>query len=169
MGGGNNDEARGIAVNAAGQIYITGSTLSNNLPTKNPILPALGGGNDAYVAKFNAAGSALEYSTWLGGSGSDNGVAITVDAAGNAYVTGDTTSPNFPLVDAAQSQRKVMDAFVAKLNPTGSALLYSTFLGGSSGDNGNAIAVDSAGSAYVVGNTNSSDFPLEALPRTSAT
>src|SRR5204862_8173629 len=100
FGGSDNDTGRGIAVNDAGQVFITGSTLSANLPAKNPLLPALGGASDAFVAKFNAAGSALEYSSWLGGTGNDNGFAIAIDGAGNAYVTGDTASANFPLVDA---------------------------------------------------------------------
>jgi len=160
FGGNGNDTGRGIAVNDAGQVFITGSTVSSNLPTKNPLLPAYGGGsNDAYVAKFNAAGSALEYSSWLGGTGNDNGSAIAVDGAGNAYVVGETGSANFPLVDAPQTQLKGTDAFVAKLNPAGASLLYSTFLGGASTEAGNAIAVDSTGNAYVVGNTFSEDFP----------
>jgi len=159
FGGAGNDTGRGIAVNGAGQTFITGSTLSNNLPTKNPLLPSYGGAIDAFVAKFNAAGSALEYSTWLGGTGNDNGLAIAIDGAGNAFVTGDTSSLNFPLTDAPQTQLKSVDAFVTKLNPAGSALLYSTFLGGAGLEAGNAIAVDSAGDPYVAGNTTSADFP----------
>ncbi|MEO6724784.1 MAG: FG-GAP-like repeat-containing protein [Blastocatellia bacterium] len=159
FGGNVTDTGRGIAVNDAGQVFITGSTSSPNLPVKNPLLPAFGGINDAFVAKFNATGSALEYATWLGGTGNDNGLAIAIDGAGNAYVTGDTASANFPLVDAPQTQLKGTDAFVAKLNPLGSTLLYSTFLGGNSTEAGNAIAVDSTGSAYVAGNTSSTNFP----------
>lgn len=160
FGGRSTEFGRGIAVNDVGQVFITGSTLSDNLPVKNPLQPSLGGlSNDVFVAKFNAAGSALEYSTWLGGSGNDNGYAIAVDGAGNAYVTGDTSSTNFPLVDALQTQLRQTDAFVAKLNPTGTALIYSTFFGGNSTEVGNGIAVDALGNAYVVGNTNSQSFP----------
>ncbi|MCI0392717.1 MAG: FG-GAP-like repeat-containing protein [Acidobacteria bacterium] len=102
----------------------------------------------------------MEYSTWLGGVGGENGLAIAIDGPGNAYVTGVTSSINFPLVDAPQTQLRSVDAFVSKLNPTGSALVYSTFLGGAGSDQGTAIAVNSAGDAYVVGNTSSPDFPL---------
>ncbi|HKC88536.1 MAG TPA: SBBP repeat-containing protein, partial [Blastocatellia bacterium] len=160
FGGLSADLGQGIAVNDARQVFITGSTLSLNLPVKNALQPSIGGSSDAFVAKFNAAGSALEYSTWLGGTGNDSGGAIAVDGAGNAYVTGNTASVNFPLADAPQTQLRGTDAFVAKLNPGGSALVYSTFLGGAGSEVGNAIAVDSAGNAYVVGNTGSQDFPL---------
>ena len=112
------------------------------------------------MAKLNPAGTALVYSTYLGGSGDDRGYGIAVDAAGNAYVTGFTVRPTSrpptpcrPLLGAAT------DAFVAKLNPAGSALVYSTYLGGSGDDDGYGIAVDSAGNAYVTGYTDSTNFP----------
>lgn len=161
FGGSLEDFANAIAVNEAGQVFITGSTASANLPTKNPLQPEFGGFNvpDAFVAKFNAAGSALEYSTWLGGNANDGGVSIAIDTAGSAYVTGYTRSANFPLVDAVQNQLRSQDAFVAKLNPMGSALVYSTFLGGESDELVNGIAVDSLGNAYVVGVTASFNFP----------
>ena len=168
FGGISSDTGQGIAVNDAGQAFIVGTTLSPNLPTKNPFQPSIGGANDAFVAKFNAAGSALEYSTWLGGTSVENGLAIAVDGAGSAYITGSTNSVNFPLVDAPQAQLRGSDAFVTKLNPSGSALVYSTYLGGLSTETGNAIAVSSAGDAYVVGVTTSLDFPLVNPLRSSS-
>jgi hypothetical protein len=113
------------------------------------------------VTKLNAAGSALVYSTYLGGSGLDWGNGIAVDSFGNAYVTGLTDSTNFPTVNAFQAKfgGGDRDAFVTKLSFEGSALVYSTYLGGSGSDSGSGIAVDSSGNAYVTGNTTSSDFP----------
>src|SRR5439155_1551224 len=115
---------------------------------------------DAFVAQLNPTGSALVYSTYLGGSSGDEGNGIAVDPAGNAYVTGRTDSPNFPTVNPLQpASGGGSDAFVAKLNPTGSALAYSTYLGGSGGDIGFGIAADTAGNAYVTGYTTSTNFP----------
>jgi uncharacterized protein (TIGR03437 family) len=152
---------RTLSLNDTGQVFITGSTASANFPTKNPLQPAFGGFNvpDAFIAKFSAAGSTLEYSTWLGGSANDSGVSIAVDSAGNAYVTGNTRSANFPLRDPIQSQLRAMDAFVAKLNPAGSGLVYSTYLGGDSDELVGSLAVDSRGNVYVVGVTASFNFP----------
>ena len=161
LGGQGFEGASSIAVDAAGSVYLTGLTSSNNFPTINPLQPAHGGGVfDAFVTKLNPAGTAVIYSTYLGGSGADRAFRIAVDAAGNAYVTGDTASTNFPLANAVQpSGRGSSDAFAAKLNPSGTQLLYSTYLGGSGIDGGTAIAVDSAGSAYVAGFTASTNFP----------
>ena len=120
------------------------------------------------MTKLNAAGSDLAYSTYLGGSSSDYGYAIALDGAGNAFVTGQANSANFPTTAGAfdTSRNGNYDAFVTKLNAAGSALAYSTYLGGSGGaipeDWGNGIAVDGAGSAYVTGDTDSSDFPTTA-------
>ena len=115
------------------------------------------------MAKLNAAGSALVYSTYLGGSGDDYGYGIAVDSSGNAYVTGYTYSTDFPTVNPLQATNKpqrsrTRDAFVAKLNAAGSALVYSTYLGGSGDDDGYGIAVDSSGNAYVTG------YTLDRLP-----
>jgi hypothetical protein len=168
LGGSERDEADGIAVDAAGSAYVTGTTDSTEFPTANPLQAncdyCRSTSRDAFVAKLNAAGSALMYSTYLGGSGDDSGDAIAVDAAGNAYVTGTTDSTDFPTAKALQPilggvLGGVYDAFVAKLNPAGIALVYSTYLGGSSDDFGKAIAVDAAGNAYVTGATESTDFP----------
>jgi hypothetical protein len=157
----------GIAVDAAGSAYVVGSTTSPNFPvTGGALQPAFkDGGMDVFVAKLNPAGSALVYSTYLGGRGFEMGMGIAIDRPGNAYVTGLTNSDNFPIVSALQPTfgGGAEDAFVTKLNPTGSGLVYSTYLGGSGagwGESAYAIDVDSAGQAYVTGVTNSPDFPL---------
>jgi Bacterial Ig-like domain (group 3)/Beta-propeller repeat len=160
LGGSAGDYGYGIAVDAAGNAYVTGLTASSNFPTAHALQATFGGYADAFVAKLNAAGSALLYSTYLGGSDYDVGHGIAADSAGNAYVTGDTSSTNFPTVNALQPVAGGNgDAFVAKLSPDGSALVYSTYLGGAGGDGGYGIAVDSAGNAYVTGGTSSTNFP----------
>jgi hypothetical protein len=180
LGGGNADYGSGIAVDAAGNAYVTGETYSVNFPTANPVQATLRGLVDAFITKLNPDGSALVYSTYLGGSGSDGAsggdLCIALDIAGNAYVTGFTTSADFPTVNPIQAThggplscerdlngvefcRRGFDAFLAKLNADGSALVYATYLGGSGGEWGEGIAVDAAGSAYLTGNTNSVNFP----------
>jgi len=160
LGGSNNDIGNGIAVDNSGNAYVIGSTSSTNFPTKNPLQGSLAGFQNAFVTKFNPAGSALVYSTYLGGSGNDNGEGIAVDSSGNAYVTGSTASTNFPTQNPIQgSLTGQRNAFVTKFNPAGSALVYSTYLGGSGNDGGDGIALDSNGSAYVTGTTTSTDFP----------
>jgi uncharacterized protein (TIGR03437 family) len=118
---------------------------------------------DAFVSKLNPAGSALVYSTYLGGSALDYATAIAVDSSGSAYVTGIVTSEDFPLANPINNKlgsHAVDDVFVTKFNPSGSSLVYSTYLGGASADDAYAIAVDQSGNAYITGRTNSSDFPL---------
>jgi hypothetical protein len=167
LGGSNEEFGNGIAVDGSGSAYVTGCTASTDFPTKNPLQPSYGGGTspyacgDAFVTKIDPEGSALVYSTYLGGSLNDYGSGIAVDSSGNAYVTGNTDSKNFPAVSLLQKRGGLNDAFIAKLNPAGSALLYSTYLGGIGNDYGLGIAVDSAGDAYVAGMTNSSDFPTK--------
>jgi len=153
------DLGTGIAVDNSGNAYVTGQTSSTNFPvTPDAFQTTFGDGStDAFVTKFNPQGSALVYSTYLGGSGNDYNPNIAVDSSGNAYVTGTTQSTDFPVTPGAfqttcGSARHCENAFVTKLNPTGSALVYSTYLGGS-GDTGNGIAVDSSGNAYVTGQT----------------
>ena len=162
LGGSGTDVANRLAVDAAGNAYVTGLTTSTNFPTVNPLQPTNGGGQDAFVAKVNAMGNALIYSTYLGGSGTESSAGIGVDAAGNAYVAGQTASPNFPTANPWQPAYGGgdRDVFVAKLNPTGSALVYSTYLGGSGEDRAFGIAADAAGNAYVSGLTSSADFPV---------
>ncbi len=167
LGGSGADFGQGIALDSSGNAYVTGSTQSTNFPTQNPLQATSGGNSDAFVSKVNPSGSALVYSTYLGGSAADSGQGIGVDASSSAYVTGFTYSTNFPTVNAHQgSIGGNSDAFVAKLNPSGSALVYSTYLGGSGFDRGFGIAIDAAGNAYVTGDTTSTNFPttLGVLP-----
>jgi hypothetical protein len=163
LGGSDDDESYGIAVDGAGNAYVTGETKSLDFPTTPGAFDTShnGGWGDAFVAKVNATGTGLAYATFLGGSNWDDGYAIAVDGAGNAYVTGETWSSDFPTTVGAfdTSFDYYSDAFVAKVNATGTGLAYATFLGGGSGDWGYGIAVDGAGNAYVTGGTYSSSFP----------
>jgi hypothetical protein len=169
------DEGSGIAVDASGNAYVTGFTESPDFPTVHP-LPApnnaLQGPEDAFVSKlsFDRATSTLSlaYSTFLGGSNSEFGTGIAVDASGNAYVIGNTFSPNFPIVHPLPAPNNALqgpeDAFVSKLSfntTTGTlSLAYSIYFGGSGGDEGFGIAVDASGNAYVTGDTFSPNFPI---------
>ena len=155
------DSGTAIAVDSAGTAYVTGSTSSTDFPTQGPLQAAHGGTTDAFVAKLNAAGSALGYSTFLGGTCSDAGNGIKVDSAGIASVVGTTGSTNFPTQVPLQGGHGGggNDAFVAKINAAGSALAYSTYLGGSGSESGAGIALDSAGAPFVVGSTTSTVFP----------
>lgn len=161
LGGSNEDIGYAIAVDSNGSALVTGTTASTNFPTASPFQAVGGGDSDAFVAELNAAGTALVYSTHLGGSGFDKGAGIAVDASGNAYVTGYTSSPNFPTTTGAlqTTYGGNGDAFVTKLNPAGSALVYSTYLGGSDPDFGQEVALDASGSAFVTGSTQSANFP----------
>jgi hypothetical protein len=174
LGGRGTDIAYAVAVDSAGDSYVTGMTSSKDFPvTAGALQTHFTGNADAFVAKFSPTG-ALIYATYLGGSGTTIGHGIAVDQFGDAYVTGATNSPKFPVKNAYQSQYGggSADAFVAKLNATGSALLYSTYLGGTEEENLNAgvpygsIAVDNNGNAYVTG-TGGGNFPtLNGLPDT---
>ena len=159
-GGSNLDTGYGIAVDSGGNAYLTGFTNSADFPTLNPFQATSGGGYDVFITKLNPTGSALVYSTYLGGSGNDRGAGIAVDSSGNVYVTGFTESTNFPTLNPFQATSGGgKDAFVTKLNPTGNALVYSTYLGGSGNEIAAGIAVDSSGNAYVTGPTDSTNFP----------
>jgi hypothetical protein len=181
LGGKSADAAYGIAVDEQGNAYVAGYTLSEDFPMSHPLQPKAKGGGDAFVTKISPDGASLVYSTYLGGGNggvalggraAELGANIVVDGAGNAFVVGTTGSPDFPLVGALSSRFNggvsfsgdadgVLDAFIAKLNPQGSALLYSTYLGGSGEDRGRGIGLDGAGNIYVGGSTTSPDFPLE--------
>lgn len=165
LGGANVDQANGISVDASGSAYLVGQTQSLNFPvTAGAYDATLSGSTDVFVAKLDPTGSSLSYATYLGGSGSDDGLAIAVDAAGNAYVTGNTTSNNFPTLNAYQnSNGGGQDAFLAKLNAAGSALMYSTYFGGTGSDVSNALAIDNAGNAYIAGNSDAPGFILLGL------
>ncbi len=168
LGGSRIEGCKAVAVDAQGSAYITGRTSSSNFPvTDEAIQRTARGGTDGFVTKLNAAGSALVYSTLFGGIGNEDGFAIAVDAQNNAYVTGYTASSfGFPITAGALqpawggtlSIGAPGDAFVLKLNPAGSQLVYSTYLGGSRDELGLGIAVDAQGSAYVTGYTNSTNF-----------
>jgi uncharacterized protein (TIGR03437 family) len=165
VGGSGLDSGLGIAVDSQGNAYVTGSTTSTDFPVIQPIQAAFAGGStlfpaDAFVFKLNSAGSQLVYSTYLGGNADDIAKAIAVDASGNAYIGGVTGSADFPVKNSLQPYRGADDGFIAKINPSGNALVYSTFLGGTGGDLVSAIAVDTNGNAAVTGNTVSRDFPL---------
>ncbi len=160
VGGNNSDWAYGIAVDSLGSAYIAGETTSANFPKVAAAQSTLKGGDDAFVAKLNATGNALVYSTYLGGNGFDYATSIAVDANKNAYITGQA-SAGFPVKNAYKSTAPSdYPAFVTKLTSTG-ALSYSTYLGGVDSETGYGIAVDSTGSAYVVGDTGSANFPTK--------
>src|SRR6266853_243586 len=152
LGGSGGEKGLAIAVDTNGNAYVTGSTFSANFPTTaGSFQPTYGGVTDAFVTKLDPTGSALIYSTYLGGSSGDEGNAIAVDAGGSAYVTGIAGS-DFPTTPGAVEAVGAIGAFVTKLDPSGSALAYSTYLGGNrSGSNGSGIAVDAFGNAYVTG------------------
>jgi hypothetical protein len=162
LGGSKTDTAWGIAVDRQGCAYVTGDTSSTDFPTKDPYYPANPGGQSVFVSKFNAAGNGLYYSTYLGGSASDHGYGIGVDGEGNAYVSGSTQSSDFPTKNAFQTYYGgSTDCFVAKFGPDGT-LAFSTFLGGSSAEEAGTggIVVDGAGNVYVTGLTGSGNFPI---------
>jgi Beta-propeller repeat len=162
LGGSLTDRGFGIAVDSSGAAYVTGVTGSSNFPTTAAAYqPAHRGASDVFVTKLNSSGTGLAYSTYLGGAGQDIGKAIAIDPDGAAYLTGDTTSPDFPTTAGAYQTalHGFVNAFVAKLKPDGAGLAYSSYLGGSKDDNGFSIAVGPSGAAYVTGQTVSPDFP----------
>jgi hypothetical protein len=164
LGGAGGSNGRAIAVDSAGNAYVTGWA-GNGMPMQNAFQRYGGGVLDAFVTKLNPSGTGLIYSTYLGGKSDDAATGIAVDSSGNAYITGNTASTNFPTMNAFQPRNhggyNGWDAFVAKLNASGSGLLYSTYLGGSADETDNyfAIAADNSGNAYVSGYTPSTDFP----------
>jgi hypothetical protein len=165
LGGTANDPAAGIAVDGTGSAYVTGTTSSSNFPASVGVADtALGGAQDAYVTKLDAAGATLAYSTYLGGDGNESGGGIAVDGTGSAYVTGSTESGSFPTTTGAHdtSLGGTRDVFATKLNAAATALAYSTYLGGGGGDQGSGIAIDGSGRAHITGTTGSADFPTTA-------
>jgi hypothetical protein len=169
LGGSNEDEGLGIAVDDSGCAYLTGGTRSADFPSTAGAFDRTynGGGyagGDAFVAKLDAAGTALIYAAFLGGNADDYGWGIAVDDLDNAYVTGQTWSQDFPTTDGAfdKTLDGDTDVFVVKMNTAGSALDYSTFLGGDTTDCGYDIALDGSGNAYLTGYTQSTDFPTTA-------
>jgi hypothetical protein len=162
LGGSSFEGGSAIAVDASGDAYVTGSTGSSDFPTTSGAFQTiLRGSPNVFVTKLSSTGSALVYSTYLGGSGDDEGAGIAVDASGNAYATGRAGSSNFPTTPGAFQTilRGGSNAFVTKLSSTGSALIYSTYVGGSQYDSGTSIAIDVSSNAYVTGIAYSPDFP----------
>ena len=164
LGGQNNDAAASVAVDNFGSVYVTGRTRSDDFPTTAGTFDTtLNGTEDAFVVKFNSAGSLLAYACFLGGSEDDKGWGISVDTMGNAYVIGETSSSDFPTSTGAFDTTYnggSGDAFVARINTPGSALDYATYLGGEDYDFGQAIWIDNCGKAYMIGTTHSDDFPI---------
>jgi len=166
---GESDQAEAVAVDSAGNAYVTGGT-EINLPTtpgafQNDDFPKLFSSDlSAFVTKFNSAGTALIYSTYIGGSNGEEAGAIALDADDNAYIGGFTYSTDLPVTSGAFQPKNhsvgITNGFVTKLNSTGTQLIYSTYLGGSNEDLVNAVAVDSAGNAYASGYSESRDFPV---------
>jgi hypothetical protein len=164
LGGSSSDGGQSIAVDSSGNVYVTGYTSSTDFPIQNPYQSAYGGnGNgDVFVTKLDPAGNTLIYSTYLQGSAEDRSMGIAVDGNGNAYVTGYTFSTDFPTQNPYQETRAGGPfVFVTKLGPGGNTLIYSTYLGGSRGNYGFGIAVDGSGNAYVIGDTTSTNFPMQ--------
>ena len=165
LGGSSEESGLGIAVDTAGAAYVTGYTFSADFPTLNPYQGTLQNGNwDVFVTKISGSGNSLIYSTYIGGNSFDYGSDIAVDASGAVFVTGRTSSVDFPTLNPYQEAllgdtADASDAYVTKLNSTGNGLIYSTYLGGSDYDSGGSIAVDATGAAHVTGTTSSTDFP----------
>lgn len=161
LGGSGDDYGRAVAVDSSGCAYVVGETGSANFPTLGPEQASMAGDTDVFVTKWNAAGTGIVYSTYIGGGNRDVALGVAVDGAGDAYITGFTYSRDFPTTSGTLRGSFVGDskAFVLKLNPGGNGLLYSTFLGGSGDDYGAGIAVDAAGEAHIAGYTASVDFP----------
>jgi hypothetical protein len=169
FGGAGDEGVAGIGVDQDGRAYVTGATSSTDLPTRNPFEPSKTGFTNAFVAAFAPSGTSLEYATYLGGTNYEQGHAIAVDRTGNAYVTGETFSTDFPTKDAIQPALDqpdagdaggfANDAFITKLDPTGSALVFSTYFGGSRTEMGMGVRLDGTGTAFVAGFTTSADLP----------
>ena len=160
------DYIQAVAIDSSGAAYVTGSEESTDFPVVSmPLQIGNNGAADAFVTKVNPSGNALDYSTYLGGSGADVGRAIAVDGSGDAFVAGYTFSSNFPTQNALQSTSPAAmnaHAFVTELNPAGMALVFSTYFGGTGQDRAFGIALDSQGNIYLAGDTTSTDFPITA-------
>jgi hypothetical protein len=174
LGGSSGDTAYSVAVNAAGNAFVTGTTASTNFPT-NPIgqnfnstggstnTNGLAGTANVFVTEFNPAGNGVVFSTFLGGSGVDIPAQIVLDAAGDIFLVGSTTSNNYPTTSGVfqTAYGGIQDAFLTEMKPDGGALILSTYIGGTQADFGAAVALDSSGDAFVVGSTQSTDFPTK--------
>jgi hypothetical protein len=161
LGGSDDEGIFGIGFDEDGNIYVAGETSSLDFPQKGAVQNHLGGNYDAFVSKFDAQGAHLIYSTYLGGTQYDHAIGVQVDQHGGVYLAGITLSPDFPVKNAIQATLAgTANGFVTKLNPSGSELEFSTYLGGHGFDQISALAIDHDNAIYVAGNTNSLDFPL---------
>ncbi len=162
LGGTLADYGTGISVDSSGNILVSGYTFSSDFPTQDALQSALGGGSDLFLTKFTPASSSLLFSTYLGGSSNDESLGMVLDSGGNIYLTGSTQSPNYPVTTSAyqSSLLGTTNAFVTKLAPDASQVLLSTFFGGNTTDQADALALDSAGNIYITGYTQSTNFPL---------
>lgn len=162
LGGMATDVANGVAVDGQGDVYVIGRTESDDFPTSEPMRPVRHGGRDIFVAKIDDEGKGLVYSTYIGGLADENPLEIVVDKDGNAFITGVTSSPDFPVVHAFQPVYGggQQDAFVLKLDATGSTLIYASYLGGTGLNQSRGVATDASGNAYLTGNTPADGFPL---------
>ncbi|EDP75942.1 SBBP repeat-containing protein [Hydrogenivirga sp. 128-5-R1-1] len=177
LGGSSQNSGYGIAVDSSGNAYVVGTTLSSDFPVQGALQGSRGGSYDAFVTKVSPQGNSIVFSTYLGGSDRDDGTGVAVDPGGNVYVVGKTRSPDFPTTTNAYDtscgtdgscDSGENDVFLAKINPQGDSLLYSTFLGGSGQDGpdgaeefGHDVAVDQNGIVYIGGQANSTDFPVK--------
>lgn len=171
IGGSGTDSGGGIAVSGT-DAYVSGTTTSSDLGTVGGSQASSGGGQDAFAGKYDTAvtgTTSLSYLSYLGGSNTESGTAIAVNSSGNAYITGFTSSTNFPTSSGAlqTSLSSGTDAFVTEVSSTGSSVIYSTYLGGSGTDAGRGIQVDGSGYAYIAGGTDSTDFPLQSAAQSS--
>ena len=169
LGGSGEDESYGVAFDSGGNAYVTGQTASPNFPVLRGVPPnRLASGFDVFVTKIAPDGSSLVYSTYVGGTGIDSGFGIAVDALGDAFVAGGTTSSDFPTTPGAYqtglASGAIGNAFVFELNPSGNSLTYSTFVGGNGSDSALGVALDSSANVYVAGRTSSTNFPTTPNP-----
>lgn len=163
LGGSQFDSINGLALDRSDFVYVTGRTESSNFPvTFGAFQPALSGGADAFITKLEGDLSALVYSTYLGGTGNDEGESIRIDSSFSACIVGYSESTDFPVTPGAFQTTfgGVRDAFVTKLSADGRSLIFSTYLGGAGSDTGNAVAVDSSGHVFAAGVTDSANFPI---------
>jgi hypothetical protein len=165
LGGRNEEQVTGLALDNSGNLFVSGYTASSDFPLKNPVQPRFGGGVDAFLVKLRSSGWNLLFSTYLGGSGMDGAYAVSLDSSGNPIVSGITESADFPSTPSAfqPHRRGSVDAFVTKLSRDGNRILWSTYYGGSKANSdqylGGSLAVDETGRVWLTGMTNSTDLP----------
>lgn len=168
-GVGSEESGHGIVVSNTGEAIVAGTTSSLNFPTAAALQPALAGGNDVFIARLFANGSGLRFSTFWGGSSYDTANGVALDAAGNIYVTGDTSSINFPALNGVQGNNAgLYDGFLTSFTPAGDVLRFSSYWGGNNSDHSASVAVDSGGNPVLAGHTQSSNFPLSGALRSFA-